>query len=207
MLFWTIVLFYCAVVCINDVTNGFYVSLCVICHPTGRTTWLTVEVFCVFRSLFPLLCCVRYNSYWSYLFPVCKEATVVLLGLSEPRDFFLFCSVLCVSSLADGVLPVRMLVFRHIFHERMLLPEPGYTTIRCEFPENIPLKVCSKVRRPFFRAEIRGTYGMRVRTPVFMRIHIGLVGKGRIEMYCFARESLKFAGRGFVPILVFISLC
>jgi hypothetical protein len=27
--------------------------------------------------------------------------------------------------------------------------------------------------------------------------------RGGIEIYCFARESLKFAGRGFVPILVF----
>lgn len=120
---------------------------------------------------------------------------------------FLFCSVLCVSSLADRFLPVRMLVFRRILHERMLLPEPGYTTIRREFPENIPLKACSEVRRPCFRTEVRGTYGMRVRTPVFMRIHIGLVGKGGIEIYCFARESLKFGGRGIVPIPVFIHLC
>lgn len=168
--------------------------------------WLIVEVFCVFRFLFPLLCCVRYSSYWSSLFPVCKEATVVLLGRSEPRFFFFFC-VLCVSALADKFLPVRVLVFRRILHESMLLPEPGYTTIRREFPESIPLKVCSKGRRPCFRAEIRGTYGMRVRTRVFMHIPMGLVGKRGIEIYCFARESLKFAGRGFVPILVFISFC
>ena len=123
--------------------------------------------------------------------------------------FCVFCSVLCVSSLTDRFLPVRMLVFRRILHESMLLPDPGYTTIRREFPENMSLKVCSKVRRPCFRAEIRGTYGLRVRTRLCMRIHMGLVVKegGGIEMYCFARESLKFAGRGFVPILVFMSLC
>jgi len=119
----------------------------------------------------------------------------------------MFCSVLCVSSLADRLSPLRMLVFRRILHESMLLPEPGYTTIRREFPENMSLKVCSKVIRSCFRAEIRGTCGMWVRTRVCMRIHMGLVGKGRIEIYYFARESLKFAGRSFVPILVFISLC
>jgi hypothetical protein len=92
-----------------------------------------------------------------------------------------FCSVLCVSSLADRFLPVRMLVFRRVLHESMLLPEPGYTTIRREFPENTPLKVYSKVRRPRFRAEINATYGMRVRTRVCTRIHMGLVGKGGLK--------------------------
>jgi hypothetical protein len=73
-------------------------------------------------------------------------------------------------------LPLRMLVFRHILHERMLLSQPGYMTIRCEFSENVSLKVCSKGRRPCFRAEIRGTCGMRVHTRICMRIHMGLVG-------------------------------
>jgi hypothetical protein len=93
--------------------------------------------------------------------------------------FFCVCFVLCVSSLADRFLPVRMLVFIRILLESMLLPEPSYTTIRHEFPENMSLKVCSKVRRPCFRAEIRGTYGMRIRTRLFMRAHMGLVGNGR----------------------------
>ena len=100
-----------------------------------------------------------------------------------------------------------MLVFRRILRERMVLPEQDYTTVLREFPENISLKVCSKVRRPCFHAEIRGTYGMPVRTRLCMRIHMGLVGKGGIKIYCCALESLKFAGRGFVAILVFVSLC
>ena len=115
--------------------------------------------------------------------------------------------MLCVSSLADRFLPVRMVGFRRILHESMLLSEPGYTTIRREFSENISLKFCSKVRRPCFRAEIKDTYGMRVLPACACVYTWGWWERGGIEIYCFAREFLKFAGLGFVPILVFISMC
>jgi hypothetical protein len=121
--------------------------------------------------------------------------------------FCVFCSVLCVSSLTDRFLSVRMLVFRRILYESMLLPEPGYTTIRREFPEYMSLKVCSKVRRPCFRAEIRGTYGMWVRTRACVRVHMGLVGNGGGLKFIVLHENLWNSPDGVLFRSLYSYLC